>query len=245
MLRLYTFNISHFSEKARWALDFEGIPYEEKVLVPGPHQWVTRRLGRKSHVPLLVHDGRVIQGSSAILDHIASMGGKRLLPRDAAAHAQALAIEAEADVAFGLGVQRILYASLLGQRQIVIRLWSEGGPAWAPLFYALAYGGVAKVVQRMYKTGDSAAVSEARSRLLSTTDKLDATLTRQSYLGGTAPDRSDIAVAALFAPLCAPPEHRVRWPSIPADLERFVDELRERPTFRHVLRMYRDHRKPT
>ena len=26
MLTLYTFNISHFSEKARWTLDDEGIP---------------------------------------------------------------------------------------------------------------------------------------------------------------------------------------------------------------------------
>ena len=25
MLKLYTFNISHFAEKARWTLDFEGI----------------------------------------------------------------------------------------------------------------------------------------------------------------------------------------------------------------------------
>jgi hypothetical protein len=29
MLKLYTFNISHFAEKARWTLDYEGIRYEE------------------------------------------------------------------------------------------------------------------------------------------------------------------------------------------------------------------------
>ena len=44
MLKLYTFNVSHFAEKARWALDFERIAYEEKVLLPGPHQLVTRRM---------------------------------------------------------------------------------------------------------------------------------------------------------------------------------------------------------
>jgi len=47
MLKLYTFNISHFSEKARWALDYEGIAYEERVLLPGPHQLVTRRIARR------------------------------------------------------------------------------------------------------------------------------------------------------------------------------------------------------
>ena len=37
MRRLYTFRISHFSEKARWALDLQGLPYEESTLLPGPH----------------------------------------------------------------------------------------------------------------------------------------------------------------------------------------------------------------
>ena len=65
MLKLYTFNISHFAEKARWTLDYEGIAYEERVLVPGPHQLVTRRIARRTHVPVLEHDGQYVQGSSA------------------------------------------------------------------------------------------------------------------------------------------------------------------------------------
>ncbi len=52
MLRLYTFNVSHFSEKARWALDYEGISYEERVLLPGPHQFLTRRIAPRTHVPV-------------------------------------------------------------------------------------------------------------------------------------------------------------------------------------------------
>ena len=37
MTRLYTFTISHFAEKARWSLDYKGIRYQEKRLVPGSH----------------------------------------------------------------------------------------------------------------------------------------------------------------------------------------------------------------
>ena len=62
MLKLYTFNISHFAEKARWTLDYEGIPFDEQVLLPGPHQLVTRRIGKRTHVPVLEHDGRYVQG---------------------------------------------------------------------------------------------------------------------------------------------------------------------------------------
>ena len=68
MLTLFTFNISHFAEKARWALDYEGIRYEERVLLPGPHQLVTRRVAPRSHVPVLVHDTGCVPGSGAIID---------------------------------------------------------------------------------------------------------------------------------------------------------------------------------
>src|SRR5690349_10387516 len=108
MIRLYTFNLSHFSEKARWALDYEGIAYEEKILLPGPHQLTTRRIAKKTEVPILEHDGKHVQGSGAILDYIADqLGGTKLTPRSAEERARSLALEQEADQAFGRGVQRV------------------------------------------------------------------------------------------------------------------------------------------
>lgn len=44
---------------------------------------VTRRLSKRSHVPLLVHDGRAVQESSAILDYIAqTLGRTQLAPQN-------------------------------------------------------------------------------------------------------------------------------------------------------------------
>ncbi len=245
MLKLYTFNISHFSEKARWALDYEGIAYEEKVLLPGPHQLVTRRIARRTHVPVLDHDGRYIQGSSAILDYIAeTLGGQKLLPRDAAALTEAQALEKTVDHAFGLGVQRVLYSEMLKYRDVVTDLWAHGGPFWARGFYAVSYPLVARVVQRMYKTTDADAVAKAKARFVSTFDELDAVLAKQPYFGGSQPSRSDITVAALLAPVCRPREHRMPWPDIPAELREFEASLKDRPTWNHVMKMYRQHRAP-
>ena len=42
--RLYTFTISHFAEKARWALDYKRIHYQEKRLVPGSHVPIVKRM---------------------------------------------------------------------------------------------------------------------------------------------------------------------------------------------------------
>ena len=245
MLKLYTFNISHFSEKARWTLDYEGIPYEERVLLPGPHQLVTRRIAPRTQVPVLVHDGRCVQGSSAIIDYVAdALGGTRLTATDPAERARATELETTLDQAFGRGVQQVLYSALLKDRRTVIDLWSFGGPFWARGFYGVAFPAVAAAVRRMYKTADAEGVARAKRRFATTFDDLDARLARQPYLGGGAPDRADITLAALLAPVCRVPEHRIPWPAMPPELADFEASLRGRPTWNHVLRMYRDHRKP-
>ena len=70
MIRLYTFTISHFAEKARWSLDYKGIPYQEKRLVPGSHILIVKRIAPSTFVPVLQDAGRIIQGSSAIIDYV-------------------------------------------------------------------------------------------------------------------------------------------------------------------------------
>ena len=70
MTRLYTFTISHFAEKARWSLDYKGIPYQEKRLVPGSHIPIVKRIAPSTFVPVLQDAGRIIQGSSAIIDYV-------------------------------------------------------------------------------------------------------------------------------------------------------------------------------
>jgi glutathione S-transferase len=79
---------------------------------------------------------------------------------------------------------------------------------------------------------------------VTTFDELDAVLANRAYLGGDAPNRSDITLAALLAPVCRVPEHRMKWPAMPPELADFEAGLRGRPTWNHVLQMYRNHRKP-
>jgi glutathione S-transferase len=244
VLQLYTFTISHFSEKARWALDFEGIAYRERVLVPGAHLLVTRRIARKSEVPVLAHDGHPVQGSGAILDYIADrLGGRKLTPADAARRAAARELEQRIDLAFGRGVQRMLYSEMLDDRAALTELWAAGGPFWARAFFRVGYPLMAFAVRRRYRTSDPAAVAAAQQRFVARFDELDAVLARQPYLGGDSPDRTDLTAAALLAPICAPPEHIVKWPPLPSALAGFVAQLQGRPTWDHALRMYREHRR--
>jgi glutathione S-transferase len=245
MLRLSTFVISHFSEKARWALDLAGARYTERRLIPGPHMIAIRGIAPRTTVPVLEHDGRVVQGSGRILDYVEErLGGSGLGTRDPKQRTQLSELEALADHALGLGVQTIAYAELLAHRALVTDLWCQDGPSWARRFYSVAYPGVAAAVRRMYDTRPRN-VERAKVRFRDAIRQFDDLLEAQPFIGGDAPNRGDITLAALLAPMCRPPEHLVRWPSLPGELDKFVGEFEGSPTFRHVRRMYTEHRKPT
>ena len=62
-LRLYTFSISHFSEKIRWALAHERIPFDEIAWTPALHVAAARTRGGRTTVPILEADGKHVQDS--------------------------------------------------------------------------------------------------------------------------------------------------------------------------------------
>jgi len=57
MLTLYQFPISHYCEKARWALDYKKLDYRKVNLLPGPHMKKTKKLSGKTQVPVLEENG--------------------------------------------------------------------------------------------------------------------------------------------------------------------------------------------
>ncbi|MFM2416088.1 MAG: hypothetical protein RL385_811 [Pseudomonadota bacterium] len=245
-MKLYTFAISHFSEKVRWALDHAGIPYEERVLLPGLHMLTTKWLAKGTSVPILEHDGKIIQGSSQILDHLRDALGTTALEPRGAEVAENRALEALFDEAFGLGMQRLLYGALLqADRNAITTLWSEAGPWWARGYFAIMYPAVARAVSRMYKTGDEAALVRAHDRLRTALDAADKRLATRPYLDGETLGRTDITLAALLAPLAQVADH----PCTPLSTTRmpaaFAEQMRphfERPSMRHVQALYREHR---
>lgn len=243
MLRLSTFTISHFSEKARWALDLEGVGFTDRRLLPGPHILTIKRRSPKTTVPVLEHDRVVVQGSSAILDYLErDLGKTKLVPREQDRE-RAAALEARADKAFGLGTQRIFYATLLEHPSEVVRMWSQAGPFWGRALLTLAFPLLAKGVRRAYKI-EPTKIEEAKDLFRRTFEETDALLSNSPFLFGDRMCRVDVTVAALLAPLCRPPEHELVWPiETPPPLDAYLREFQGRPTFDYVLRMYRDHRR--
>ena len=69
-MKLLEFPHSHYCEKARWALDYKGIPFQPVPLLPGFHVITVRRYAPDTSVPVFLSDERVVQGSSEIIDYL-------------------------------------------------------------------------------------------------------------------------------------------------------------------------------
>ncbi|MEJ2451671.1 MAG: glutathione S-transferase N-terminal domain-containing protein [Gammaproteobacteria bacterium] len=80
---LYQFPISHYFEKARWALDYNQVPYATKNLLPGLHLRTLRNKVNDTTLPVLRMNGEYIQGSDRIIDFLEkSIPGNTLTPTD-------------------------------------------------------------------------------------------------------------------------------------------------------------------
>ena len=119
MTRLYTFTISHFAEKARWSLDYKGIHYQEKRLVPGSHVLIIKRIAPSTFVPVLQDAKRIIQGSSAIIDYVDEHSPEPpLTPADPSERQRTLELERWLDCELGSGFA----ASSTSTRSIIV-IW--------------------------------------------------------------------------------------------------------------------------
>ena len=67
MRRLLTIPISHYCEKARWALERAGLSYREERHVQGVNRIVSRRAGGHGTLPVLICEAGVLAESEAIL----------------------------------------------------------------------------------------------------------------------------------------------------------------------------------
>jgi len=248
MVTLYTFNISHFAEKARWAMDRTGVAYQERVLLPGLHMRKIRRLGQgRTSVPALVDDGKAVQGSSAIISYIDERWldpGKRLTPAQPELRARALELETWMDAEIGETARRFFYHHALPVREFVKTLFTGRGPWWGPAFFGVAYPKVAAVIRQKYAINAETAAKDGE-RVLAAYRRLEEMLANRPYLVGDGFTRADLTLAALTAPIWRPAEHPTRWPSealYPEALRRWIDQLGHFRIREHALRMYREHR---
>jgi glutathione S-transferase len=241
---LWHIEVSHYNEKARWALDYKGIQHELRVPMPGFHGLTALRVtrGKQRRLPVIDIDGRRIGDSTAI---IAALEEHRpdppLYPAGDAERRRALALEDWFDENLGPEMRRFVWHHTLPDVDVTARtLFQEEGTRRERMLRRTAP--VASFFVRRDYTVTAQSAARARDRVVAAMDKLEADVGPSGYLVGDGFSVADLTAAALFTPLVAPPERPYAPTARVPAVQDLRDELMARPGGRWIERMYALHR---
>ena len=165
------------------------VPYVERAYLPGLHLRHTKKLGGRT-VPAFVPD----DGSTALVDSTEILqwadaqapAERRLYPAEAAARAEADAIEEELDTGLGPATRLWAYAHGLRDRPLLRAMVAPSFPRWRDrALLALALPAIGPLIAKQYGARPEA-VAGAEAAIEDGFARISARLERQPYLGGRA-----------------------------------------------------------
>ena len=242
--RLITIPISHFCEKARWALDRAGIDFVEEPHIQAVHVWHARRAGGGRTVPVLVTGDEVLGDSSAILEWVDRRDpGAGLYPQQVAGEVRR--IEDWLDEGLGPDGRLWMYDSTLPVLRDM-RPWALAGvPRWERRFF-VGFGWALDPVIRRYLGVDPAASRAALQSVEGVFDDVAGMLgDGRPYLCGERFTAADLTFGALSASVLVPPGYGSPLPPLavmPPTMRREIVRLREHPAGRFAARLYAEDR---
>ena len=246
---LWHISVSHYSEKARWALDHKRVPHRRRaVSIPGLHIPAAMLLtgGSSYTFPVLEIDGRSIGDSSEIIAALEERHPERpLYPAAPEQRRRALELEDFFDEELGPHIRLLAFHELSKDPERFEALIARTTPGpvarlgSGAVTYARSYTGL------RFGVRDEGAAKTARVKILAALDRLEAELGSNEYLAGDSFSVADLTAAALFFPLVLPNEGPVPTDEAPpAGMESFRAPLRDRPGYRWIEETFRKHRQP-
>jgi glutathione S-transferase len=243
---LWHLKVSHYNEKARWALDYKGVPHVRRAEVPGRHGETAKRLSGGSTFPVLVLDGIAIGDSTRIIGALEQRYPEPgLYPAAPEAREHALELEDFFDEQLGPHGRLLLFHHLLEDPDLLLRtlmpdITRAERVAARPLHAA---------VRRRVATAleiDGPGVELAWSKLHEACARFGEELQPSGYLVGDAFTVADLTLAALLAPLVAPPQFPYAQPQRGHPLlTPLLAPIVESGLFDWVHYMYAHHRSPS
>jgi glutathione S-transferase len=248
LLRLVTIPISHYCEKARWALERAGMPYREEPHVQGIHRLAARRAGGGATVPVLVTPDSVIADSAAILAWVDERTApeNRLYPSEPAARGEVQALCRRLDEDLGPSGRRLMYVHMLGQREVTLRFNNQGVPPWEDRFIRWGWPLAVRFIGRALDIHPGVAAEDERVAWGELDHVAELLADGRPYLCGERFSAADLTFAALAAPLVVSPVYGVELPQ-PALLDpptaALVERAREHPAGRFAMRLIAEERR--
>ena len=201
---LWHLKASHYNEKARWALDYKGVPHLRRAAVPGEHAEVAERLSGGTTLPVLVLDGRGIGDSARIIDELeARYPDPPLYPADPGDRRHALALEEFFDEEFGPQVRLLVIHHMLARPSLLLGAFVPEVGGARRLIARLMFPAIRRRTRANLEI-NRLSVERAFERIEVVGRLFQDELQANGYLVGDGFTVADLTVAALCAPAVAP-----------------------------------------
>jgi glutathione S-transferase len=243
---LWHLKVSHYNEKARWALDYKGVPHIRRAVMPGPHRSIAERLAGGSTFPVLVLDGEAIADSTKIIEALERLHPDLpLYPADPDERRRALALEDLFDEELGPYTRLLVLHQLLPDADLLLG-------TFAPDLKGLRRFTARALFPRMRPriaaefAIDAGTVAHAFEKVRAAGERFRAEVGPDGYLVGATFTVADLTLAALLAPVVAPVQFP--YPQPQRDHPRLApvrEALAEAGLLDWTRRMYARHRSPS
>lgn len=246
MIELHMFPLSHYNEKARWALDYKGIPHSRIPYMPGPHAGKIKKLSGQTQTPVIrFEDGEVLAGSTDIILELEKRFPQpALLPADEEARKQATDLVEKFDGDIAVKERRSLFVHLIDEPDYLCSMFAQGQTPTKRFVYRRMLPLVKGMMRRSMDIHPDA-LEEGNALTRQAFDLVAAQTRDTGYLVGDQFTIADLTAAAILAPsvqldYADMMKPRPVVPSIQAYLDQFADH----PGAQWVRTMYARHRAP-
>ncbi len=248
MLRLVTIPISHYCEKARWALERAEMPYREERHVQGVHQIVARRASGGITVPVLVTPDGAIGDSAEIL---AWVDGRtppehRLFPAEPEARDEVERLCRRLDEGLGPRGRRLMYVHMLANPRLALRFNNAGVPGWEDRFIRYGWPVAQRYVKHVLDIRPGIEIEDEAAVFGELDHVAELLCDGRPYLCGERFGAADLTFAALSASITVPPVYGVPLPQpdvLSPGMSALVRRARAHPAGRYALELFTDHRR--
>jgi glutathione S-transferase len=268
--RLITIPVSHYCEKARWALTRLQIPFVEEPHMPPFHRFATRGLTQRSDeipatekslsrlnrfvvqrvggqsVPILVTATAVLRSSDAILQYVDAIAPAelKLYPTDPQARQQVDQLVESFDTVLAPAVRLWTYSYIMNRPHLVKPLWCQGVPWVEQLLFPITFTWMRSNVVELYGINPSSAIV-AHKTISEIFDRVDALLADgRNYLVGDRFSAADLAFATLAGAVVLVPGYGIKLSKLselPDPMALNIRKFQATAAGKFVFRLYAAH----